>query len=137
MVNKKFIYRSLLPVITSEDFDENGLRWPTSHLSMVFPDIMFYPINMMAEYVDRVTFEIIKKGNVTESNLLLLRIQEPLSSDIESLNATSFGNLGFITMYANNHNLRMTAYNKLLGIRMKVASGLISKMGFSKPFAEA
>ncbi len=135
-----FFYRTMVPQITSKDFDDNGLRWPLSHLSMVFPEIIFWPVIVMAEFTDRVTFEIITKSNKEELHLLLTKITfQPI--DYEHQNATSMGNLGFVATYAQDDALRATAYTTIMRIREKTIdlarNSAQDKQTFKKILAEA
>lgn len=138
MKNEKyFFYRTMVPPFTAKDFDANGLRWPVSHLSMIYPEIALWPLPLMAEYVDRVVFEIITNAKPQELEILLSNIKQ-MPIEIESLNATSIGNLGFVATYSPDPKLSAAAYQHIMRIRAKMlyASQQLEPV-FKKPFAEA
>jgi hypothetical protein len=110
--------------VWESDFDEFGLRWPTHHLDMIFPEIIFWHTPMVATYVDRLVYEIIKKGNPVELELLTINI-EKAPTELKDLNATIIGNLAFIAMHSPDANLAQLAYKRSLKIR----AGLIEEVG--------
>lgn len=124
---QEFNYRSMDPMsskgsICSSDFDQFGLRYPTDHLDMVWPEIVTWPLELIAKYVDRVVFEIITNNNPEELGIIASSIKAKSAGNHTT---TSLGNLAFIAMYAKDSKLKKVAYNALSKIKIEIISALM------------
>ncbi|MCA0428710.1 MAG: hypothetical protein LCH37_14845 [Bacteroidetes bacterium] len=123
--------------ITSADFDQDGLRWPTFTLELVRGEILFWPMLEAAKFVDRVVFEIVSKSDQTELSILMANLKRNRPT-LESANTTSIGNLAFVATFSGVPELSALAYKQLLELRAEAFKAhsfpTVSK---SKTLAEA
>ncbi|MCF8255380.1 MAG: hypothetical protein K9H61_02390 [Bacteroidia bacterium] len=133
MSNPDFKYNSLTGHgITSQDFDECGLRWPSNHLDLMFPNIIFQSTHDQAKYVDQVCFEIVTKNDEVEIEIL----RDNLAKQTKRINATSIGNLAFIAIYCQDHRAKEMAFEALAYCIGQVAASIMPRQ-FIKPTAQA
>ncbi|MCG8208181.1 hypothetical protein [Tenacibaculum finnmarkense] len=80
-----------------KEFDENGLKYPMNHLRNIGLSIIMLPIEWMSKYVDEVTV-----------NLVRYAPEELLGSsflyEYDKLNATSIGNLAYVSLNVKNED---------------------------------
>ena len=90
-------YKLLLPF---DEFDENGLKFPLDYLKTAAPAIIFLPLELMADYADIVTVNAVITRDKAFMVTLLGNL-ENFPSDLQTITATTIGNLAYITLHLN------------------------------------
>lgn len=90
-------YKLLLPF---DEFDENGLKFPLDYLKTAAPAIIFLPLELMADYADGITVLAVRSRDQAFINKLMNDL-ENFPSDLQTINATTIGNLAYITLHLN------------------------------------
>ena len=92
------------------EYDKFGLRYPIEHLDLMGKNLVFLPLEFMADYVD-----IITKTHVDENSpqLTVNSFDFDVADLFDSINATAIGNAAYIAMHHTNPTLRQLAENKL------------------------
>lgn len=95
---------TLLPPF--KQFNEFGLKYTTEHLGEIGKFAIFFPVEMMVNYVDAIT-----KKNIDENNgyFISKTIAELIVCNFDGINTTSIGNLAYCYMYSINRNLKQEA----------------------------
>ena len=84
-------------------FDDNGLRFPVDYLNRLGINNVFFPLEIMAEYVDAVV-----KGYIDDNdpgfiyNGMQMISNKAAVISFESLNATAIGNMAYIALKCVN-----------------------------------
>jgi hypothetical protein len=90
----------------TKDYDDFGLRFPSEYLSELRHNLIFFPLEIIAEYVDIVTKENIDQDNKE----FIYHMVHELNTDVEYLyegiNATGIGNLGYIALNCKDEKAR-------------------------------
>jgi hypothetical protein len=102
----------------TDEFNNYGLRFPIEYLKKIGCNIIFLPLEYMAQYVDTVTK---KRVDLDEDfGSFIYKINE---SDIENMNinATSIGNLAYACLYSKHEKIRQVCEESLNKIFKKYA----------------
>jgi hypothetical protein len=92
-------------------FNSNGLRFDLDHLKTIKRDILKMPVETQAEYVDQVTYVACARS----SHEPLAHPFDPERAD--QLNATSIGNVAFVSRYHPEEIVREFAKFQLQRIK--------------------
>lgn len=80
-------------------FDKNGLRYPVRDLDRLGLRIIFFPIEVMAEFVDVVTKTRLDSGEAMPDITFA-----GLRANYHRMNATSIGNLAYVALHSRFPN---------------------------------
>lgn len=89
----------------SKEFDGFGSRFPIDYLNKIGLSIIFLPVEIMAEYVDKTTKQYIDEN----SQGFIQGVIDSLTLDnecYEDLNTTSVGNVAYCYVYSKNDVLK-------------------------------
>ena len=96
----------------NEEFDENGLKFPIEYLDEIGVNVVLFPIEIMANYVDVVTKFAVDNNeksiidHLTDSNFNIDTIYK-------ELNATSVGNLAYAALHLKDEKVQQICENRL------------------------
>ena len=94
-------------------FDINGLRHNTKYLDTIKTKIVFWSVEEQAKYVDWVVYDAVK-NNVTFFRPDLI---DEKDLDFNLFNATSVGNMAYVSLYHKDEEERLSAKAKLHSIK--------------------
>lgn len=100
----------------TDEFDSNGLRFPVSYLNEIKFMIVFLPLELMAEYADIVTTQMIESIDSDNGVTFSFDIARSNYSDDQiflNLNATAIGNLAYICLNSKSINVKGIAERAL------------------------
>ena len=83
-------------------FDSNGLKFPIEYLNAIGKYIVFLPLEVMGEYVDVVTKEMIDKNPYKYFLEDIEKINIHDTDTWEAINATGVGNLAYACLHLKN-----------------------------------
>jgi hypothetical protein len=112
----------------TKDFDEYGLRFTTEYLSYIGKNVIFFPLELMAEYVDIITKTAIDKN---DKEFIFNQLIDPdfnIEEQYENLNATAIGNLGYICLNCKDEKAKELTENILNEIFVKAKGILLAAM---------
>ena len=117
----------------ADEFDENGLKFPIEYLNQLGVNVVFLPIEMMAEYADIITKSSIDGYDKGYYEFLSGDDLESLDEMYESgqINATSIGNMAYIAMHCKDQtqrDLSDAGLNKIFSKHKKAVLNMLPKM---------
>lgn len=89
-----------------KEFDKDGLRFPSDYLQAVGKSIVMLPLELMAEYVDGVTHDLIDEDNQPFIFEQVINRDINVEEEYPSINATGIGNLAYICLNCKNEKAR-------------------------------
>ncbi|SFC81067.1 hypothetical protein SAMN05421780_11054 [Flexibacter flexilis DSM 6793] len=115
-----------------ENFNEFGLKFPLYYLQELGPMVLFFPLEIAAQYVDVATKSLIDDGMnfgiLIDGGIRLGTLIDDIDlTDLEilqKLNATSCGNLAYIAMFSHHQVLRLEAEKQISALRNTVLSNM-------------
>lgn len=96
------------PELPPYHFFDETLRFTMSHLKHALAIVHTLPVIEVAGYVDAVTYQYVKQGNVPPGVYLPDEITREV---VLNMNTTAFGNAAFIALYHPNDKVRETFRN--------------------------
>lgn len=109
-----------------KDFDENGLRFPIEYLNKMSQNIIMFPLEIMAEYVD------VRTKNYVDTKDDSFIFHAVIDSDLnieetyDSINATAIGNMAYIAMFSHDEKARSITEDWLNKIFVKAKGKLLN-----------
>ncbi len=86
----------------TENFDDNGLRFPVTYLSKVDKQIIFFPLEYIADYADIITKSAIDEDDAEFIFNNIINRDIDVDKDYDNLNATAIGNLAYVALNTKN-----------------------------------
>ena len=112
----------------TEKFDEYGLKFPIDYLKKISRTVIFFPLEIMANYADKTTVTAVS-NNDAEFNYY--QVVDPVFNIEEAwpdINATSIGNLAYIALHCTNIITQQNAEEILNKIFVKTKGILLNAM---------
>lgn len=87
-----------------EGFDRWGLKFDISYLNQIGYNVIFFPLEILAEYADAVTKSFIDEDNSEFIYKQCIDFDFPKDKEIDlnGINATALGNCAYIALNCNN-----------------------------------
>lgn len=101
---------TLLPPF--EQFNEFGLKYPTEHLAEIGKFAIFFPVEMMINYVDKITKNYVDSNNTSFLNFFSESIKNSMRN-FKDINTTSIGNLAYCYLHADSTLIKKAAKEQL------------------------
>lgn len=100
---------TLLPPF--EQFDECGLKYSVEHLASIGKFVIFFPVELMVNYVDEWTKDFVDSNITAWTAMYIMDIEKGIIN-LENINTTSIGNLAYC--YVNSKNCHLRKISKKL-----------------------
>ncbi len=98
----------------TERYNDMGLRYPLKTLNELGCSIIFFPIEVMADFVDGVSYHLVQTGAPAfEQQVMATDVPTMLRNRI---NCTTIGNLAYGALYHKKVNVRLKCVELLNGI---------------------
>lgn len=113
----------------SNTFNEFGLKFSVDYLNRIGKNVIMFPLEIMADYVDEVTKKYIDTNNLEFIDYQIHIFESDFKSvDIiwENLNATSIGNLAYICLNSKNEKAKEVCEKILQDIFVKMKGILLT-----------
>ncbi len=92
------------------EFNKFGLRYPTEHIELLGKNIVFLPLEFMADYVDLITKTYVDENS---PQLTINSIDFDIVDSFDDIKATTIGNMAYIAMHHKDSALRQLAEQQL------------------------
>ncbi len=112
----------------AKEYNDFGLRYPIEFLNQIGKNIIFLPLEHIADFVDGVC-----KNNMDEmeGDVLTIKPEEITDVVIENWNATSIGNIAYVAIHAQQEKARAIAMQVLELVfvyQKKIAEELLAQL---------
>jgi hypothetical protein len=94
-------------------FNSYGLRFDIDYLRTIGSMVIFFPLEIMADYADQITNSTVMKD---PGKCYMDRYQELTPSDVMRMNATTIGNMAFVLLHSENEKDKEIAEKVLMQI---------------------
>lgn len=112
----------------AKEYDDFGLRFPIDYLNSFGKNVVFLPLEIMAEYVDIITRSAIDNN---EADFIYHQIHD-LDFDVDkmydNLNATAIGNMAYIALNCQDGKAKEICEKQLNAIFVKAKGKLLNAM---------
>ena len=99
----------------SEEFNALGSKFPKNHLLTLNLNLIYFPLEIMSDYVDKMTKTAMDNNDAKYINSAIgtLNLSSMKSIQLNNMNATTLGNLSYIALNCQNPTLAALAEKEL------------------------
>ena len=89
----------------NDEYDDYGLKFPIEYLSAIGKSIIFFPIEIMAQFVDETSMFHVDNNDEDFTSFQITKRDRTIEDIYPYLNATSLGNMAYIALNCKNQQV--------------------------------
>lgn len=110
-------------------FDDFGLRFDVDYLNRIGVNVIFLPLEIMAEYVDAVTKQMIDNNEMGFEYNQIINPDFDVDQLYETVNATGIGNAAYVCLNSKNEISQKQAEKLLNSLFVKAKDEILKSIG--------
>lgn len=123
-----------------KEFNDSGLRFSLDHLKAISLNVILFPVQHAAQYVDVITMEAVKRNDPDYNRAQIPSIKDAIirftgrtiADLLPQISATGIGNFAYIGLYASNEQLKYLCQELFFEIYKIVTKEVVAARNLQK-----